>query len=91
MVSAIPRQIPTYLAQAVLVTLLCFLPFGIVALIFASQVKGKLQAGDYAGAQQASKKAKTWCWLAFGVGLALTILLIVLAVVAPEFLPTEMG
>jgi hypothetical protein len=31
-----------------------------VAIIFASQVNSKLQAGDYAGAVTASQKAKTW-------------------------------
>jgi uncharacterized membrane protein YvbJ len=65
-----PRSVPSYLAQAIIVTLLCCLPFGIVAIVYAAQVNGKVAAGDYAGAVEASNKAKTWCWVSFGVGLA---------------------
>ena len=68
------RDIPTYLAQAILVTLLCCMPFGVVAIVFAAQVNGKLDVGDYAGAVNASKTAKMWCWIAFGVGLVPSLL-----------------
>ena len=66
-----PANVPNYLVQSILTTLLCCLPFGIVAIIFAAQVNGKLAGGDYAGAVQASKQAKMWCWISFGIGLAL--------------------
>jgi hypothetical protein len=52
--------VPNYLVWAILVTILCFLPTGIVAIVFASQVDSKLAAGDRAGAIDASNKAKTW-------------------------------
>ncbi len=62
-----PRpQIPNYLAQSILVTLFCCLPFGIVSIVYAAQVNSKLQAGDVTGAQESSRKAKTWCWLSVG-------------------------
>ena len=44
-----PDAVPNYLAQAILVTLFCCLPFGIVAIVYAAQVNGRLQAGDIAG------------------------------------------
>ena len=62
--------VPNYLVFAILVTVLCCLPAGIPAIIYAAQVNGKLQAGDIAGAQAASKNAKMWCWIAAGAGLA---------------------
>jgi hypothetical protein len=62
-------QIPNYLVQAILTTVCCCLPFGIVAIVYAAQVNGKLAAGDYAGAKSASDSAKMWCWVAFGLGL----------------------
>ena len=65
----IPPQIPNYLAASILVTLCCCLPFGIVALVYASQVNSKLAAGDVAGAQIASNNARLWCWIAFIVGI----------------------
>ena len=68
------RLVPTYLAQAILVTLFCCLPFGIVAIVYASQVNSKLLIGDYSGARQSSASAKTWCWVSFGLGLVFTLL-----------------
>ncbi len=68
------QYVPNYLAQAILVTLFCCLPFGIVSIVFASQVNGKAQAGDTRGAIDASNSAKTWCWASFGCGLAAAVL-----------------
>ena len=61
--------IPNYLVQSILVTLCCCLPLGVVAIIFSAQVNSKLAAGDYAGAQEASRKAKMFVWIAFGLGI----------------------
>jgi hypothetical protein len=66
--------IPNYLVQSILVTLCCCLPLGVVAIIFAAQVNSKLAAGDVAGAQEASNKARMFCWLAFGLGLVALVL-----------------
>lgn len=66
--------IPNYLVQSILVTLCCCLPLGIVAIIFAAQVNQKLAAGDVAGARDASSKAKMFCWIAFGLGIAAMLL-----------------
>ena len=62
--------IPNYLAQSILVTVLCCMPFGIPAIIFSSKVDGMVARGDIAGALEASKKAKTWSWVSFGCGIA---------------------
>jgi len=64
------RHVPNYLVQAILCTLFCCLPFGIVAILFAAQVNGHLSSGNYRAAQAASNNARTWCWAAFGCGLA---------------------
>ena len=42
--------IQTYLVPAILVTLFCFLPTGIAAIVYATQVSSKRDAGDYIGA-----------------------------------------
>lgn len=68
-VGAQPQAIPNYLAQSILVTLLCCLPFGIPAIVYSAQVNGKVQAGDIQGAIDSSNKAKMWGWISFGVGL----------------------
>lgn len=63
-------QIQSYLVFAIIVTVLCCLPFGIPAIVYAAQVSGKVAAGNIEGALESSRKAKMWCWIAFGVGLA---------------------
>lgn len=70
------RQLPppNYLVWAILTTILCCLPFGIVSIVFAAQVNTKWAAGDYDGALQSSKSAKNWAWVSFGVGLAIIII-----------------
>jgi predicted RNA-binding Zn-ribbon protein involved in translation (DUF1610 family) len=65
---------PNYLAQAILVTLFCCLPFGIVAIVYAAQVNGRAQAGDMRGAMSASESAKMWCWVSFGLGFAVGVI-----------------
>jgi predicted nucleic acid-binding Zn ribbon protein len=66
-------QVPNYLVYAILATIFCCVPFGIVAIVYAAQVNALLQAGNYAAAREASNKARTWCWVAFGVGLLIAI------------------
>lgn len=49
---------PNYLVWAILSTVLCFLPLGVVSIVFSTQVNSKWAMGDVAGAQGASEKAK---------------------------------
>jgi hypothetical protein len=72
-------DVPNYLVFAILATILCCLPAGIPAIVYAAQVNGKLQAGDIAGAQAASNNAKMWCWISAGAGLAVGAIWMILA------------
>lgn len=66
-----PVQIKSHLAEAIITTLCCCLPFGIVSIVYAAKVSSLLQSGDVAGAQQASSKASMWAWIAFGIGIVI--------------------
>jgi hypothetical protein len=66
--------IPNYLVPSILVTIFCCLPAGVVAIVFAAQVNSKVSAGDIAGAQQASKNAKTWTIVSLVLGLVAAII-----------------
>jgi hypothetical protein len=66
--SGAPASVPNYLVPAI-ISLFCCLPLGIVGVIFAAQVNGKVAAGDTAGALDAAKKAKMFSFIAIGLGL----------------------
>jgi hypothetical protein len=70
--SGTPDQVPNYLIPAI-ISALCCLPLGVVAIIFAAQVNGKVAASDMAGAFNASRKAKMFSYIAIGLGLALWV------------------
>jgi hypothetical protein len=65
---------PSNLVWAILSTVLCCLPLGIVSIVFAAQVSGKWAAGDFAGAQESSRKARQWAIIAAVAGIVLSLL-----------------
>lgn len=72
---------PNHLVWAILTTLFCCLPLGIVSIVFAAQVNGKWQAGDYAGALDSSQKAKRFAIWALVAGIIVGIIYGALAAV----------
>lgn len=49
-----------HLVGAVVATLLCCLPLGVVAIVYAVQVDNLWRSGDYEGARRASQTARRW-------------------------------
>lgn len=74
-------DIPTHIVGAVLVTLFCCLPFGIVSLIFGSKVSGLVAEGRIDEAMNASKKAKNWMIIGMILGILIIFLNILISVV----------
>lgn len=60
--------VPNYLVQAI-ISIFCCWPLAIPAIIFATQVNSKVAAGDITGAEEASKKAKTFSMIGIIVGV----------------------
>lgn len=58
-----------YMVFAILSTLFCCLPAGIVSIVKASQVNKKWSAGDATGAQEASNQARTWAIVSAVLGI----------------------
>lgn len=56
-----------FLAWAIISTILCCLPFGIVAIVYATQVDSNWYAGNHEAALRAAKNARTWTWVSVGV------------------------
>jgi len=60
---------PTNLVWAILATVLCCIPFGIVGIIYANKVSKCYLAGDLIGAKKASETSAWWCIAAIVVGV----------------------
>ena len=71
--------VPNYLVPAI-ISIFCCWPLAIPAIIFATQVNGKVAAGDIAGAQDASKKAKMFSFIAIGIGLLIVVCYVILMI-----------
>ena len=71
--------VPNYLVPAI-ISIFCCWPLAIPAIIFATQVNGKVAAGDIAGAQEASKKAKMFAFIAIGLGLVGILIYVIMLV-----------
>jgi hypothetical protein len=73
------QQPDNNLVWAILATLLCCLPLGVVSIVYASKVSGLWVQGRYAEAQAAADNAKKWAtWSAVAgvVGLIIYGILI---------------
>ncbi|MGX9792368.1 CD225/dispanin family protein [Mycobacterium sp. MMS18-G62] len=70
-----PAQQPSsHLVFAILTTLFCCLPLGIVSIVKASQVSGLWAQGNYAGAQAASDSARKWAMWSAILGIAAIVI-----------------
>ena len=70
----LPHYPKNWLAESILVTLLCCLPFGIVGIVNAAQVSSRFASGDYDGSLRASQEAAKWTKIGFWVGIGVIAL-----------------
>jgi hypothetical protein len=66
------------LVSGILVTLFCCLPFGIVSIVYAAQVDTKWNAGDWHGAERASRSAKNWALAGLLSGIVLSVVYVLI-------------
>jgi hypothetical protein len=83
-----PKMPSTYLWQAIVVTILCCLPFGIAAIVNASRVQSRFLNGDYTGAEAASRNARDWSIWALVTGIVGSIIYLIyyIAVIGATFM-----
>ena len=86
------QQPDNYLVWAILCTVLCCLPFGIVSLVYSNKVSGLWASGRYAEAQGAANSAKQWAIIGAITGAItyaiVTVLYIALVVMVVHDLPS---
>lgn len=75
---------PTYMLWAVLATICCCMPAGIVAIIFSSSVSSKYFSRDYEGARRASRNAEIWIIVSIVAGIIANALYLPLMLLAPQ-------
>ena len=68
------------LVWAILTTILCCLPFGIVSIVQAAKVNSLWAQGQTAAAQEAANSAKKWAIISAVVGVVFIILYVILLV-----------
>ena len=75
-----PPKPDNYLVWAILTTILCCLPFGIVSIVYAAKVDNLYYNGQYEEAAAKAKSAKTWAIISAGSGLLVIILYVIFVV-----------
>jgi hypothetical protein len=75
--------------MAIITTILCCLPLGIVSIVYSSQVNSKWAAGDYQGALASSESAKKWWIAAVITGIVFSVLYLIVFVVIGVSLGTS--
>lgn len=90
-----PPKPDNYLVWAILTTFLCFLPLGIVSIVYSVKVDNLYLTGQYAAAQEASENAKKYAIIAAAIHLAfiritLTIYLLGLSIFASSIFASSL-
>ena len=74
------REPDNYLVWAILCTVLCCLPLGIVSIVYSTKVSGLWAQGRYAEAQAAANNAKKWAIISAIVGAVIAVIAVILYV-----------
>ena len=68
-----PEPIVVFVCS-ILATVLCCMPFGVVGIVYSALAMARHGSGDYVTSDRYAGNAKTWNWVAFGVGLVVTVI-----------------
>ena len=75
-------SVNSHMAEAILVTLFCCMPAGIIAIAYASQVSNLVAAGKYNAAKSTSKTALYWVLGGLIAGLAWPVFFFLFIIIA---------
>ncbi len=89
--SAYADKPKTHLVWAVLCTLLCCIPFGIVSIVYASKVESLWNIGAFKEAHDAARKARLWALWGFVIGIGYILLTFISAAIYFISLPVDYG
>jgi hypothetical protein len=76
------NMVKTYLVESILVTLLCCMPLGVVAIVFAAQASSLLSIQQYQLALKSAETAKKWMIASLICGIVVSIIYVGLSILA---------
>lgn len=79
-----PPMPPTFMVWAILSTICCCLPAGVVAVILSFQVSSRYYAHDYEGARRASEQTELWIIISIVIGIVINALYVPLTMLMPS-------
>lgn len=71
-----PPMPKTWLAESIVVTLLCCIVFGVIAIVYSSQVESNYLQGNYEMAEYKSRQARNMVLWGIGIGAGVAVLYI---------------
>ena len=77
-----PGTVKNWLVESIISLICCGGLFAIPAIVYAAQVNGKLTAGDYQGAVEASNNAKKWLIIAVCIGVVCNVGIVLVQIMA---------
>lgn len=77
MSSGSPLQVPNYLPWAIAATILCCVPAGVAAIIYASKATSAQNVGDFDAAKKAAENAKLWLIVSVVGGLVACVIAVI--------------
>lgn len=81
-----------YLVWAILVTIFCCIPFGVVSIVYAAKVDSTYARGEIDEAYRVSRQARNWVNASWITGLSLVIIyyVVVVAILGAGFFASEL-
>ena len=67
-----PCHVPNHMTKAILATLFCCMPFGIISMVYATKANDLVLKGNYNEAKSAADTANMWFWISFIIGFVLS-------------------
>lgn len=77
-----PKCPNTYLALAIISTILCCLPLGIVSIVYAASVETRWASGRYDEAKDASRKARNWAIASIVTSAVFIVIYVILMIIS---------
>lgn len=80
-----PPKPANHLVWAILTTILCCMPAGIVSIVYSTKVDSHYNAGEFEAAERASKNASTWAVVSGVSGFIFGVIYLVIILASGSF------